>query len=237
MPLPKEVLNGLYGSICYKNGIEKIKEVAEMKNKIARNQYYRTNRDASGIYAVVNGKAYTPETITAMTGFRENLEYEFSVTIDPRYEVVNTAFAIKNVIFNPPATIVFWGDGSKTVVKCQDDEEYDPEKGLTMAFFKRTHGNVGHYFEEIKKWTSDFSKVEDNDKLKDLVDGKLKAVAEKNTKWAIFYAKSDRGEDEGYIRYPVVYAHKSSAIRAAKKLISKLPSSEEYTWFVDSIEE
>lgn len=60
---------------------------------------------------------------------------------------------IKDVIFNPPATIVFWNDGTKTVVKCQNDEAFDPEKGITMAFFKKMHGNKGHYFEEIKKGT------------------------------------------------------------------------------------
>ena len=60
---------------------------------------------------------------------------------------------IKNVIFNPPATIVFWNDGTKTVVKCQNHEEFDHEKGLAMAFFKKMHSNKGHYFEEIKKWT------------------------------------------------------------------------------------
>lgn len=60
---------------------------------------------------------------------------------------------IKNVIFNPPATIVFWNDGTKTVVKCQNDEAFDNEKGITVAFFKKMHGNKGHYFEEIKKWT------------------------------------------------------------------------------------
>lgn len=63
---------------------------------------------------------------------------------------------IKNVIFNPPATIVFWTDGTKTVVKCQNHEEFDPEKGLAMAFFKKMHGNKGHYFEEIKKWTEGY---------------------------------------------------------------------------------
>ena len=39
---------------------------------------------------------------------------------------------IKKVIFNPPATIVFWENGSKTVVKAQG-EAFDPEKGLAMA--------------------------------------------------------------------------------------------------------
>lgn len=59
---------------------------------------------------------------------------------------------IKNVIFNDPATIVFWSDGSKTVVKCQDDDWYDPEKGLAMAISKKALGNKGNYCNEIKKW-------------------------------------------------------------------------------------
>ena len=40
---------------------------------------------------------------------------------------------IKKVIFNDPATIVFWKDGTKTVVKRQEGTEFDPEKGLAMA--------------------------------------------------------------------------------------------------------
>lgn len=40
----------------------------------------------------------------------------------------NTA-AIKDVIFAPPATIVYWSDGSKTVVKCSEKDVFDPEKG------------------------------------------------------------------------------------------------------------
>lgn len=40
---------------------------------------------------------------------------------------------IKKVIFNDPATIVFWKDGTKTIVKYQEGAEFDPEKGLAMA--------------------------------------------------------------------------------------------------------
>lgn len=53
---------------------------------------------------------------------------------------------IDRVIFNDPATIVFWADGSKTIVKCAN-EEFDPEKGLAMAFVKRALGNKGNYYE------------------------------------------------------------------------------------------
>lgn len=60
--------------------------------------------------------------------------------------------AIKNVIFNPPATIVFWADGTKTVVKCQDGDQYDNEVGLAMAIAKKALGNKGNYCNVFKKW-------------------------------------------------------------------------------------
>ena len=63
-----------------------------------------------------------------------------------------SALSIKKVIFNDPATIVFWSDGSKTVVKCQDGDIYDPEKGLAMAISKKALGNKGNYCNEFKKW-------------------------------------------------------------------------------------
>lgn len=59
---------------------------------------------------------------------------------------------IKDVIFNDPATIVFWMDGSKTVVKCQEGDEYDAEKGLAMAICKKFLGNQGNYYNVINKW-------------------------------------------------------------------------------------
>lgn len=63
----------------------------------------------------------------------------------------NTA-AIKNVIFAPPATIVYWSDGSKTVVKCSEKDVFDLEKGLAMAIAKRCGGNKGSYYKEIQNW-------------------------------------------------------------------------------------
>ena len=59
---------------------------------------------------------------------------------------------IKDVIFNDPATIVFWADGTKTVVQCQDGDIFDPEKGLAMAISKKALGNKGNYCNELKKW-------------------------------------------------------------------------------------
>ena len=62
------------------------------------------------------------------------------------------AASIKKVIFNPPATIVFWSDGTKTVVKCHVKDIFDPEKGLAMAVAKRCADNNPDFYQEIRKW-------------------------------------------------------------------------------------
>lgn len=70
----------------------------------------------------------------------------------PKYYMPIDVVKIKNVIFNHPATIVFWTDGTKTVVKAQDGDVFDPEKGLAMAISKKALGNKGNYCNELKKW-------------------------------------------------------------------------------------
>lgn len=59
---------------------------------------------------------------------------------------------ISKVIFNPPATIVYWSDKTKTVVKCHEGDVFDPEKGLAMAIVKKMNGNTGKYCDIFKKW-------------------------------------------------------------------------------------
>lgn len=78
----------------------------------------------------------------------------------------NTA-AIKDVIFAPPATIVYWSDGSKTVVKCSEKDVFDPEKGLAMAIAKRCGGNKGSYYKEIQNWVEKSGKKYSSEANKD----------------------------------------------------------------------
>ena len=59
---------------------------------------------------------------------------------------------IKDVKFANPATIVFWKDGTKTVVKAQGDEEYIPEVGLAMCICKKVMGNTRDYYRVFKHW-------------------------------------------------------------------------------------
>lgn len=73
---------------------------------------------------------------------------------------------IKKVKFNPPATIVFWTDDTKTVVKCKG-EDYDPEKGLAMCISKKFLGDKGNYYEVFKKW---LPKEEDSDVVQKVLE-------------------------------------------------------------------
>ena len=62
---------------------------------------------------------------------------------------------ITKVIFNEPATIVFWSDGVKTVVKAQEDDNFDKEKGLAMAIAKKylgTNYSCSNYYDVFKQW-------------------------------------------------------------------------------------
>ena len=67
----------------------------------------------------------------------------------------NRRVKIRDVIFSDPATIVFWDDNTKTVVKTRGGEKYDKEKGLAMAIIKKITGNAGNYYEIFKEWCGD----------------------------------------------------------------------------------
>ena len=66
---------------------------------------------------------------------------------------------IKKAYFNKPYTVVIWINGDKTIVKCQKDEKYDPEKGLAMCFAKFFMGNDSYYYEIFKKYLPEKKKA------------------------------------------------------------------------------
>ena len=82
---------------------------------------------------------------------------------------------IKDVIFNPPATIIVWNDGTKSVVKCQNGEPFDAEKGFALAYLKKLLGNDNTFNKEIAKWVvkpkkNRLSVREMNEAIKDYCD-------------------------------------------------------------------
>lgn len=68
----------------------------------------------------------------------------------------NSNVRVKKVIFNHPATIVFFEDGTKVVVKTKFGEVFDYEKGLAMAICKKVLGDA--YRSTFKKWVPETKK-------------------------------------------------------------------------------
>lgn len=67
-------------------------------------------------------------------------------------------FDIDRVIFNNPATIVFWKDGTKTVVKANGGDVFNPEVGLMACFTKKALGNKYEYYGKFNKIINKYNK-------------------------------------------------------------------------------
>lgn len=60
---------------------------------------------------------------------------KFNIFDEKKHEV--RSVYIKEVIFNKPATIVLWSDGTKTVTKCASEDSYSQEVGLVYCILKK----------------------------------------------------------------------------------------------------
>ena len=66
----------------------------------------------------------------------------------------------KKVIFNGPATIVMWQDGTKTVVKKTEDDTDDREKAVMFAILKKACGSRAKMNRYLKLFKEDKSNEE-----------------------------------------------------------------------------
>ena len=69
--------------------------------------------------------------------------YTEEVNTRTRYKLpgaLDNDCVITRVIFNKPATIVFWNDGTKTITKCSKDDTYSKEAGLAICCLKKAFG-------------------------------------------------------------------------------------------------
>lgn len=117
------------------------------------------------------------------SAFQSGLVYRIECKV-PRYKfnsrsfnyICNDTFAlqelydhkskhIEKVIIDGPATILFWGDGTKTVVKNNEPQESDPEKGILYAIIKKLAPNKKLYNEYLR--LIDFELLVEHNTLQD----------------------------------------------------------------------
>ena len=124
-------------------------------------------KDDPMVYEVVDGWYSTRygEYVYKLVNRKYNIEREnvpqhmlkFAYSVDALAadikQAANQPPVAKKVIFNNPATIVIWTDGTKTIVKRSKGDRYDKEKGLAFCYLKKIYGKG--YYKMITKLMED----------------------------------------------------------------------------------
>lgn len=105
---------------------------------------------------------------------------------------------ICKVIFSGPATIVFWNDGSKTVVKCTNGDHLNYEMGIAMCALKKLFGDSYLNFKkDLKKWAPEEKKEPEVKPWHIIVNTEdSKKIAKKPQDFAEAFAEFLRNWDE-----------------------------------------
>ena len=140
-------------------------EICGLEEQYSRNAKIRKDTTRmDDVKLVIGGREYEPFSVTWIQD--TDLDFpriEVEAVVNPSAQVLSKRpqqLTITNVIFNPPATIVFWSDGTKSVVKCNyEHEEYDPEKGIAMAIARKMIGdNKYEYYNVFRHWLKKWEK-------------------------------------------------------------------------------
>jgi hypothetical protein len=105
--------------------------------------------DYDRVYTIIEKRGSTLVLDGGLEGFGFVEEW---LLLPAKCEVKVKEGRIKDVKFSGPATIVFWTDGTKTVVKCGKGDKFDPEKGIAMACAKKLLGNEDGYHKDLEKY-------------------------------------------------------------------------------------
>lgn len=102
---------------------------------------------AEAIYDIASGvTSYLPITSSSLClGSQEvHLTKEYAENVYVDKIKMNLIPPIKDALFKDPATIVFFEDGTKTVVKTMEGQEFDPDYGFLLCIMKRAYGEDFH---------------------------------------------------------------------------------------------
>lgn len=100
----------------------------------------------------------TPEAKETLVEMISKMCYQAGVKKPPKpifggcyYDKDFNQVYIKEVIYNNPAVIVFWSDGTKTTAKCHPEDTFDTEKGLLLCVVKKLV-NSKFAIDTLKDW-------------------------------------------------------------------------------------
>lgn len=162
---------GLYEFTLVKNGLRRVHyfkynpDISPAARDLEQRQFIKNARDSYPKFEL-DGKITTDKwdlirNIDEIRYLINDIE-QTAKLVNVRKETKTMIPKIKKVHFSGPVTTVIWEDGTKTQVRCEN-EDFDPEKGLAMAISKKvlgTNKSGSNYYDEFNKWIEPY-----NDKL------------------------------------------------------------------------
>lgn len=135
------------------NVFKALHKMENLDSEIEKKQNIETE---STVEVVIDGKSFIGSSVKecidkwaeTMKKLIEKKPYVFT-------DVNGKKFAIKKVKFSNPATIIFWDDNTKTVVKTHHEDTFDKEKGMAMAILKKICGNNREYFDMFREYCNE----------------------------------------------------------------------------------
>lgn len=112
-------------------------------NAIRWNDFERELKE-QGIYITQLRSECGMSTMVNLEGFVDIREYARWKSAKPTVKAIPPVTP-KKVIFSGPATTILWTDGTKTTVKCSDEDVWEDEVGIAMCYLKKLLGNKGNY--------------------------------------------------------------------------------------------
>lgn len=80
------------------------------------------------------------------------------VFLNVTFGAPRASLGVKQVIFSGPKTIVFWLDGTKTIVSCGEGDNNDPYAGFCAAVTKRVFGSTSQAKKVLARTRKETSK-------------------------------------------------------------------------------
>lgn len=78
---------------------------------------------------------------------------------------------VRRIVFSGPATIVFWEDNTKTIVKCMEGEKFERYAGFAAACMKKMFGSTSRAKSIMEEYAVEQVKVK-KEKKNDVLIGK-----------------------------------------------------------------
>jgi len=68
-----------------------------------------------------------------------------------KYDPPENQYVPKQITYSGKTTIVFWQDGTKTIVKCAENEEFVPEIGVAEAIAEKIFGSRNQFLKAVRR--------------------------------------------------------------------------------------